>query len=403
MPLSTKQIDKLVREAKSGRFPKTAVHDEHGMYLSRDLNSWLQRVTVGGKRRWMGLGARSSVSLAEARELARKARGLAATGTDPIEARKVERAASVVLSVDAAMAHYFKTHSAEWRSPKTRLGFEHLCRDHITPVIGKLGVAALTYTDVLRVLQPHWATKTTSMVRLRGWLFLSLESTRGKPGGLTEEQRNCADWKRLKHDLASPRKISKPEHHPAMEWTLVPAFMARLRDIDGLIARTLEFGILTAVRLYPVRAMRWREVDLDAAIWTIPGPKEKSGVEHRVPLSYRAVQILREVRPDDARSEDYVFHGIKGRRHMQCDLNGGELMKRMGVHGLTVHGFRSSFRDWAGEATHHDADIAEAALSHRFGGTRGSYQRGDLFSKRRVLMVDWDRYCAGVVELEKAA
>ena len=401
MPLGTKAIDKLLRDAKSGKYPKTPVHDEHGLYLSRDLNSWLQRVTVGGKRRWMGLGARSSVTLAEARELARKARGLAAAGTDPIEARKVERAASVVLSVDAAMAHYFKTHKAEWRSPKTRLGFEHLCRDHIAPIIGKLSVASLTYTDVLRVLQPHWATKTTSMVRLRGWLFLSLEATRGKPGGLTEDQRNPADWRRLRHDLASPRKISKPEHHPAMPWVDVPDFMAALRDVEGIIARTLEFTVLTAVRLYPVRAMQWREVDLSAAIWTIPGPKEKSGVEHRVPLSPRALAILRAL--PSRNPEDYVFHGLKGRKHMQCDLNGGELMRRMGVLGLTVHGFRSSFRDWAGEASHHDADIAEAALSHRFGGTRGSYQRGDLFSKRRVLMVDWDRYCAGVVELEKAA
>ena len=207
---------------------------------------------------------------------------LAAAGTDPIQARKVERAASVVLSVDAAMAHYFKTHRDEWRSPKTVMSFENLTRVHIAPTIGKLAVASITYGDVLRVLAPHWASKTTSMVRLRGWLFLALESTRGKPGGLSEDQRNPADWQRLRHDLASPRKISKLEHHPAMEWTLVPDFMARLRDIDGLIARTLEFTVLTAVRLYPVRAMQWREVDLEAAIWTIPRAEGKIPVLNTV-------------------------------------------------------------------------------------------------------------------------
>ena len=131
------------------------------------------------------------------------------------------------------------------------------------------------YTDVLRVFEPHWATKTTSMVRLRGWLFLSLESTRGKPGGLTEDQRNPADWQRLRHDLASPRKISKPEHLAAMDWKDVPSFMGRLRSIDGIIARTLEFGILTAVRLYPVRAMRWREVGSGRGdLWTILGRRK---------------------------------------------------------------------------------------------------------------------------------
>ena len=191
--------------------------------------------------------------------------------------------------------------------------------------------------------------------------------------------------------MISHRPARLPEHHLCdAVGRRARLHEAALRDVEGIIAPTLEFTVLTAVRLYPVRAMQWREVDLDTALWVIPGPKEKSGVEHRVPLSPRAVEILREVRPVDARPEDYVFHGTRGRRHMQCDMNGGELMKRMKITGLTVHGFRSSFRDWAGEATHHDADIAEAALSHRFGGTRGSYQRGDLFSKRRVLMVDWD-------------
>jgi integrase len=404
MPLSTKAIDKLVREAKAGRFPKTAVHDEHGLYLSRDLNSWLQRVTVGGKRRWMGLGALSSVSLADARELGRKARGLAAAGADPIQARKVERAASVVLSVKTAAENFYAAHGAGWRSDKTRVLFRQVMADHVCPKLGQRGVATITALDVMSVLKPLWDAKQVATgMRAQTWLARIFNATRGDLGGLSEEARNPAEWDRLRDKLGSPYKIRPAVHHPAMPWQDVPGFMARLRDIDGLTARSLEFTMLTAVRLYPVRAMQWREVDLDAATWTIPGHKEKSGVEHRVPLSQRALENLRAIRPVDARPDDVVFHGIKGRRAMQCDMNCAELMRRMGVHGVTVHGFRSSFRDWAGETTGHDADICEAALSHKFGGTRGSYQRGGLFSKRQVLMNDWDRYCSGVVEMKRAA
>ena len=205
MPLGTKAIDKLLRDGKAGKFPYTHVHDEHGMYHSRDLNSWLQHITIGGRRRWMGLGPRSSVSLADARELGRKARSLAAAGTDPIVKRQADRNAAVVLSVDAAMAHYFKTHKAEWRNRKTAVRFEQLSRDYIAPVIGKQGVGTLTYADVLRVLQPHWASKTISMVRLRSWLHLSLV-----PARKVLITRNFAAFCFLTRDHAPPPLLTTP-------------------------------------------------------------------------------------------------------------------------------------------------------------------------------------------------
>jgi integrase len=392
VPLTAKAIAKLIREAKGG----TPTHDANGTYLQVGESgaSWLQRLTVNGKRRWMGLGSYPDVSLADARELGKEARSLARKGVDPIAARKSDRSASVVLSVETALTTFLATHKAEWRSAKTAARFRQVTK--FAEPIAKLPVNALRHEDVLAVLKPEWASKTTSMVRLRSWLFLALESTRGRDGGLREDQRNPCDWARLKHDLASPRKIAKPKHHAALDWRCVPDFMGRLRDIDGVIARTLEFAILTCVRSGAVLQARWDEINLDAAIWTIPGDHEKSGQPHRVPLSDRPLAILRELGP----SNGLVFPGLQGQ---QSNTNMLSLLRRLGVIGVTVHGFRSSFRDWAGETTSHDADICEAALSHRFNGTRGSYQRGDLFAKRRVLLSDWDRYCSGMAQMDRAA
>lgn len=406
MPLTIRQIDKLTREAKGGKLPPAPVHDENGLYLQVVENgaSWLQRVTVRGQRRWMGLGNLATVGLADAREAGAKARKLAKDGIDPIAQRKADRNASVVLSVQKAAQDFYDAHGAGWRSDETRNTYKQVMRDYVYPTLGERGVATVTALDVMAVLKPLWeARQVATGKRAQAWLYRVFNATRGELGGLSEEARNPSEWDRFKDRLGSPRKIRPAKHHPAMPWQDVPAFMQRLRDLDGIIPRSLEFLILTAVRLYPVRAARWSQFDLDAATWTIPWDNEKSGVEHRVPLPPRAVAILRELRPDDARPDDYVFHGKLGRRHMQCSDNLTALIERMGVTDATPHGMRSSFRDWAGEVTHHDTDIAEAALSHRFNGTRGAYQRGGLLMKRRVLMSDWDRYCAGVVEMEKAA
>ena len=406
MPLGTKSIDKLLRDAKAGKFPKTPVHDENGLYLQVTETgvSWLQRITVNNKRRWMGLGPLTSVTLAKARELGQAARGLAAAGTDPIEARKAERAASVILSVQKAAQDFYAAHGAGWRSDETRNTYKQVMRDYVYPTLGERGVATVTALDVLAVLKPLWEGRQVATgKRAQAWLYRIFNSTRGDLGGLSEEARNPAEWDRFKDKLGSPRKIRPAKHHPAMPWQDVPAFMVRLRALDGIIPRSLEFLILTAVRLYPVRAARWSQFDLDAATWTIPWDNEKSGVEHRVPLPPRAVAILRELRPDDARPDDVVFHGIRGRRRMQCSDNLTALLSRLEITDATPHGFRSSFRDWAAETTGHDTDIAEAALSHRFGGTRGAYQRGSLLAKRKILMSDWCDYCAGVVEMDRAA
>jgi integrase len=395
MSLSTKSIPPLIRD---GNRQIGVHHDEHGLYLQVVTNgqSWLQRLTIHSKRRWMGIGPYPLISLAKARDLGADARRLAKLGIDPIEQRKVTRMADVeqaaTLTVNAAQIAYLANHEAEWRSDKTKARWLQTMADYVIPMIGQMNVGEVKCADVLRVLQPHWADKTNTMTRLRGWLFMVFESTRGKPGGLGEEQRNPADWQRLRHDLGSPRKIAPVQHLPAMPFKDVPTFMQRLREVDTITARALEFTILTCARSGPTLLASWSEIDFENRSWSIPGDHEKSGLDHRVPLPDRAVDILLSPRGEP---NSYIYPGINGPYSQQCDMNMLELLKRLwGVHDLTVHGFRSSFRDWAGETTDHAADIAEAALSHKFGGTRGSYQRGTLFNKRRELMNDWAAYLA---------
>jgi integrase len=399
MPLGDKTIKKLTRDGKRA----VGLHpDQDGLYLQVTERgaSWLQRITVKGKRRWMGLGDLSRVPLADAREAGAKARRLAKQGIDPIEQRNIQKSADAApqFTLKLAANRYYDVHQGEWRSHKTRNIYRQTMRDYVVPVIGGKAVRSVTVAEILTIVQPLWAArKTTAGMRAVAWMARVFDATRGKDGGLPEDARNPAEWKRLKGDLGTPRKLRPVVHHPAMPWQEVPAFMARLRTIEGIIARTLEFTVLTAVRSGPVLMATWSQTDPDDGIlWRIPGPREKSGYEHRVPLPDRAQEILCGIRPPNAQPDDLIFHGTKGRQRQQSDMNMLGLVKRMGLIDLTVHGFRSSFRDWVAEATQHDADIAEAALSHKFGATRAAYQRGDLLVKRRLLMADWDAYCAGV-------
>ncbi len=395
-PLGDKKIAKLIRDGKRvvGLHP-----DQDGLYLQVTERgaSWLQRITVKSKRRWMGLGDLARVTLADARDLGREARRLAKTGVDPIEQRIMQKSADAApqFTFKLAAGRYYNVHQGEWRSDKTRNIYKQTMQDYVVPVIGDKAVRSVTVADVLAILQPLWdARKTTAGMRALAWMARVFDATRGKDGGLPEDARNPAEWKRLKGDLGTPRKLRPVVHHPAMPWQQVPAFMARLRAIDGIFARTLEFTILTGVRSGPVLSATWSEIDPeDGILWSIPGPHEKSGYEHRVPLANRAQEILCDLRPPNAQPDDLIFHGTKGRQSQQCDMNMLGLVKRMGLIDLTVHGFRSSLRDWVAEATQHDADIAEAALSHKFGATRAAYQRGDLLAKRRLLMTDWDVHC----------
>jgi len=324
------------------------------------------------------------------------------------------------LTVKFVVERYRKTHQAEWRNPKTEGQWRQGMEDHVFPIIGTVLVVDLKPGDVLRVFQPDpnnpqigfWMEKTTTAKRMQVWLAKALEATRGKQGGLTEEQRNPADWSRLKADLPQPRKIRPVKPQAAMPYAMVPAFVSRLitaasgrKDRIPLLA--LVFCVLNGVRTRPVLETRWAHIDLDLAVWTVPGMLEKSGEPLRVPLVGLSLAILRELRPTDCQSNDVVFHGILGRKRFRSSVTLLNWLRRLGVSAdvACVHGFRSALRDWAGEETDHAPDICEAVLSHQWkGGVRGDYQRGDLLRKRRLLMADWDAYATGqaVVEMKGA-
>ena len=229
----------------------------------------------------MGLGNYPLFSLAEARDLGTDARRLAKLGIDPIEQRKTQRLGdaeqAATLTVNAAQKAYLANHEAEWRSDKTKARWLQTMTDYVIPVIGQINVGDVKCADVLRVLRRLGAGRHDGAA----WLAVyGVESTRGKSGGLGEEQRDPADWQRLRHDLASPRKIAKVQHLAAMPFKQVPQFMQRLREVHGTIARSLEFTILTAVRSGPTLMAAWNEIDIDAATWNIPGDHEKSGEDH---------------------------------------------------------------------------------------------------------------------------
>lgn len=389
---------------KPGNYP-----DGDGLLLqvsNSGTKSWGFRFRLNGKAREMGLGRVAEVTLAQAREKAADARKLVNQGIDPITARqqsKQEQQEASEHTFARAMELYI-AHAVEtgtWSDRLAEQNWRQSLRDYAIPHIGTMPVDKITPADVLKCLSPIWRTKpeTGNKLRHRVYRVLSYAKTilhwRDGP--------NPAEWRdNLDSTLVTPKKVKPVEHRAAMPWEDVPAFMARLRAQDDTVARMLEFMILTAVRTKPLFLATWREIDLTARVWTIPGPHEKGRKEHRVPLPDRAAAILEAIKPADAQPQHYVFASDDGPLVKRGHASMWNLMKELGVYG-TPHGFRSSFRDWAGE-NGHNTDAAEAALSHRLGNAvRASYQRGSLFGIRQSLMADWAAFCDTVVELKRAA
>jgi len=296
------------------------------------------------------------------------------------------------------MTHAVQT--ATWSDRLAEQNWRQSLTDYAVPHIGKLACDAISPADVLKCLTPIWGTKTetANKVRHRIYRVLSHAKVLGWRTG-----PNPAEWRdNLSASLVTPKKVAPVEHRPAMPWEDMPLFMAKLRSMDDPVARMLEFAILTCVRSKPVYLATWSEIDLTNRVWTIPAPNEKGRKEHRVPLSDRAVAILEAIKPADAQPNHYVFASDDGPLVKRGHASMWNLMQTLGVPGVP-HGFRSSFRDWAGE-TGQNTDAAEAALSHRLGNAvRASYQRGSLFGIRMNLMQDWAQFCDTVVELKRAA
>ncbi len=357
------------------------------MYLvvTDERRRWLLYFTWNGKRREMGLGSARDVPLARARELADAARKLVREGVDPIKARD-EKPADIPTFGKAA-DDYIEAMKPQFRNAKHIAQWTMTLTEYAKPIRDKL-VSEVTTEDVLSVLKPIWSTKPETASRVRGRIerVLNAAKAQGHRNG-----ENPAAWRGHLANLLPKRHKLTRGHHAAMPYQDVPAFIARLRERDGVAALALEFVIICASRSGEVRGATWREFDLDAKVWTVPAGRMKAGREHRVPLSARAVTILKEMAKLGDDPAGYVFPGSRRGKPlsvMALDM----VLRRMGSD-VTVHGFRSSFRDWCGEVSTFPREIAEAALAHVVGDqTERAYRRGDALEKRRALMIAWAGY-----------
>lgn len=405
-------------------------HDGGGLYLqvrSASKRSWLYRFTLNGKAREMGLGPYSDkpgevgIGLAEARQRAADARKVLSEGADPIDQREADQRARIAemerqrrdeaervasaKTFKAVAEEYIAAHRDSWRNSKHRQQWPNTLQAYVYPVIGSLPVGAVDQAAVLKVLSPIWRTKPETAGRVRGRIEAVLDYAKAL-GWRTGE--NAALWRgNLSHALPARRKLPKGKvrHHPALPWQKMPEFMEALRAEKGTAARALEFAILTATRTSETLNATWREFDLDGAVWSIPAERMKGSRPHRVPLSEAAIALLKAQRPDKRKSGDYVFPGRAADKALSImalsmlvrRMNAGEAPKWIDQDGAAIvpHGFRSSLRDWAGEATPHAREVVENALAHALKDkTEAAYARGDLFAKRTALMSDWAAWCA---------
>jgi integrase len=385
MRLTAKRVDHL---HKPGRHP-----DGNGLYLQvtqSGVKSWVLRYERNGRERMLGLGTLRDFSLKEARERARRARQLLADGVDPIDAKRAQRTVPT-LTFRQAVGAYNTLHEQKWTSRRPQ--FLSSLRRYAFPILGDLPLPVIDTPAVLRVVQPIWTTKTETANRVRGRIEAVLDWA--TVSGHRPKGDNPARWKgHLAMILPAPGAIAKVQHHAALPWGEVAAFMADLRGREGVAARALEFAILTAARTNEVIGVRWSEIDFGAATWTIPAERMKMDREHRIPLSEAALDLLRNLYTEDG--NDLIFIGAQA-GHGLGDRALAEVLARMGRGDITVHGFRSTFRDWAAEVSHHPNHVVEQALAHAIGNAvERAYRRGDLFAKRRVLMEEWATFC-GVV------
>lgn len=366
---------------------------------------WIFRFQLSGqKRRDMGLGSLESIGLAKARELAKQCRQLVLTGVDPIEHRKQQWAQTAAIqrvpTFDQVAAFYITAHRPSWRSPIHAKQWETTLKTYASPVIGKLPINRIDTDAVMRVLEPIWHTKTDTAKRVRGRIeaILNYATVRKFRHG-----DNPARWTGyLSELLARPSRLAPVEHHAALDYRQVGAFMAELRERDGIGALALEFVVLTAARTGEVLGATWDEIDLDDKLWIVPAARIKGGKEHRVPLSKSALAVLHKAR---ALSEKFgrsetVFANDLGARLSSNTLLA--VLKRMNRRDVTTHGFRSCFRDWCAEVSHFPAEAAELALAHKVADkVEAAYRRGSMFNKRRVMMEAWANYCAKPVATDQ--
>lgn len=363
--------------------------DGGGLYLrvtKAGSRQWVYVYRWHGRRREMGLGGALAVSLARAREKAAEARAQVADGVDPLATRKLERVETPTFGQVAD--EFIETRKATLRSDRSVARLERILGDggHLAS-LRPLRVDAIETGDVLKALKPLWADRRETGAMARGYVESVLNAAKAK--GFRSGD-NPAQWRgHLDHLLPARKRLARG-HHAAMPFKAVPEFVRTLRSNRSSVALGLELLILTACRTGEVLGATWGEFDLEEKVWSIPAERMKAGRPHRVPLSPRALEILKALGP--SAPTEYILPGRKVGMHLS-NMAFEMLMRRMGVVDYTVHGMRSAFRDWAGEETEHAREVAEAALAHIVGdAAEQAYRRGDALEKRRRLMDEWSGY-----------
>ncbi|MFD2313906.1 tyrosine-type recombinase/integrase [Halomonas organivorans] len=370
-----------------------AVGGAPGLHLQVSKNggrSWILRTTVGSKRRDIGLGSASEVPVARAREdAAELKRRIREEGIDPVLERQAKRseliaAQAKAITFEQCAAAVIKKKQAEASNPKHGKQWASTLEAYAYPVLGKMAIGDIELPHIVQVLEPYWEEKTETMTRVRQRIetVLAYASAHGY-----RDAPNVAVWKNnLDAILPAPTRISKVKHHRALPIDEVHDFMAALRKRKGEAARCLELVALTAVRSNEARSACWEEIDLESRVWTIPAERMKAGKEHRVPLSDAAVDLLRGM---PCKGGGLIFSAPRGGRLSDAGMSA--VLKRMGMSDkTTVHGLRSTFRDWTAERTSTPHHIAEMALAHTIkNDAEAAYRRGDLLAKRAKLMQQW--------------
>jgi integrase len=373
--------------------------DGAGLYLqvsATGSKSWVFRYTRQAKSHELGLGRSPDVSLSDARDKATACRKLLIDGKDPLaEKRGLELARRMaeanIITFDLCADRYIAAHAPGWRNAKHIDQWRNTLATYASPVVGALPVDKIETAHVLRILSPIWASKTETATRLRGRIERILDWAKVQ-GFRTGD--NPAAWRgHLKTQLPDPGKVAKVTHHPALPWANMAEFMAALREQSGLGAMAVRFIILTAARTTEALHADWAEFDLSARLWTVPAERMKAKKTHVVPLSAAAVEVLQQVQAETNNATGFVFPSRAGKP--LSNMAGLAVLRRMGRADITVHGFRSTFRDWAGERTNYPKDVAEFALAHKLPDkVEAAYARSTLLDKRAAMMADWAEFCA---------
>ncbi|MCJ8276303.1 MAG: tyrosine-type recombinase/integrase [Bdellovibrionales bacterium] len=355
--------------------------------------SWLFRYSFNKRSRWMGLGTCKTITLAQARETVIDLKRELKKGLDPIivrdqELRRRFLSESRTISFDKCAERYIEAHKSKWKSKKNLVQWENSLKNYASPIIGHLPVSEIDLTLVLSVLEPIWETKTETASRVRARIerILSWATVRGY-----REGNNPAIWKGYL-DAILPNKsgLHKTKHFKAMPFQEIGEFMKELKEKDGVSYRALEFLVLTATRTNETLNAKWSEINFDNKTWTIPSSRMKSGQEHIVPLSRRALEILKDL--ERIQHNEFIFPGKKQSKPLS-DMTLLMILRREQLD-YTVHGFRSTFKDWASERTNFTREVSEMALAHTITNkVEAAYRRGKLLLKRRSLMKSWEEFC----------